>query len=68
MTSRAQLATWQAQGVNILRPTHVANPYFEDDRHRNEAYPSFDLVFTHTNSISQPIGYVTTATGVDYPL
>jgi hypothetical protein len=65
MTSRAQLAAWTSQGVNILRPLRVENPYFEDDRHRNEAMPSFDLVFTHQNAIAQPIGYVTDMTGTD---
>ncbi len=27
--------------------TDVRNPYFLDDRRRNEASPSFDAVFTH---------------------
>lgn len=36
-----------ANNVNVLRIQKVDNTYFEDDRHRNEAWPTFEVVLTH---------------------
>lgn len=46
-----------AQGVNILRVTIAQNEYFEDDRHRNEAHPTFDITLCHTNTVTTTVPY-----------
>jgi hypothetical protein len=63
LLSRVNLANWKTQGVGVLRVRRIENPYFEDDRHRNEASPSFDLVMTYKRIISQQVNYATTMTG-----
>jgi hypothetical protein len=45
-------AIFMAQNVGVLRVTHVRNPYFEDDRHRFEAHPSFDINLTYLKDIT----------------
>jgi len=57
MQSLAFVTAIEAQGVGVLRIGAVRNPYFDDDRSRWEACPSFDLTFTHKQLISsvQPI-------------
>lgn len=47
IASDANLSALWAAGVGILRVTDVRNPYFQDDRDRYAASPSFDIVFTH---------------------
>jgi len=47
MSSRSIMAGLRTYNVGILRVRVNQNPYFEDDKHRFEAYPSFDLVLTH---------------------
>jgi len=49
-----------ALGVRILRISEVRNPYFENDDHQFEAHPNFDIVTTHSRTISM----VTKGTGV----
>jgi hypothetical protein len=51
-TSRA---VFMAQNVGVLRVTSVRNPYFEDDRHRFEAHPSFDINLTYLKDIVFPV-------------
>lgn len=63
LTSRVNLANWKTQGVSVLRVRRVENPYFEDDRHRNEATPSFDLVMTYKRAISQTVNSASTMSG-----
>lgn len=41
------IRTLGKSGVGVLRIKEVDNTYFEDDRHRNEAWPTFEVVFTH---------------------
>lgn len=45
-TSRTMVAEMLAKGCSVLRSTEVRNMYFTDDRDRQEAHPSFDLVVT----------------------
>jgi hypothetical protein len=47
LQSSATVAILEAQGVGVERITDVRNPYFQDDRDRFEASPSFDVVLTH---------------------
>jgi hypothetical protein len=47
LQSQPTVAAFEAQSVGILRVTDIRNPYFKDDRARNEASPSFDFVLTH---------------------
>jgi hypothetical protein len=47
LQSQPTVAAFEAQGVGILRVTDVRNPYFMDDKGRNEASPSFDFILTH---------------------
>lgn len=62
MTSRAMVANLMAQGLNVYRVSDVRNPYIEDDRHRNEATPSFDLVVTHQRTITSQVGAIDNCT------
>jgi hypothetical protein len=48
-------AVFMAQNVGLLRVTEVRNPYFEDDRHRFEAHPSFDMNLTYLRDIVLPV-------------
>lgn len=63
--ARSNLRLLWAQNVNVLRVTQVANPYIEDDRHRNEATPSFDVVVTHQRTFASNIDYATSMIGED---
>lgn len=51
LQSSTAIAILRAAGVGIERVTDVRNPYFQDDRQRNEASPSFDFVLTHDQII-----------------
>lgn len=51
LQSSTIVAAFEAQDVGILRVTDVRNPYFQDDKGRNEASPSFDFVLTHKQII-----------------
>jgi hypothetical protein len=52
MQSNSVISNLRQQGVSILRVSDVRNPYFVDDRERFEGNPSFDLIVTHSNSIT----------------
>jgi len=41
--------------VGIQRVMEIRNPYFKDDRDRNEASPSFDFIITHKLVVSNEI-------------
>lgn len=43
----ATLEALAAQNVGIYRPQEMRNPYFTDDRDREEASPNFDFTLTH---------------------
>ena len=51
LQSSTTVATLESQGVGIIRISDIRNPYFIDDRERNEASPSFDFVLTHKQII-----------------
>ena len=51
IASRQSRSVFMAENVGTLRVTEVRNPYFENDKHRMEAHPSFDIVFTHIRDI-----------------
>lgn len=51
LQSDAAVDAFEAAGVGILRVADVRNPYFSDDRQRNEADPSFDFTLTHKQVI-----------------
>ncbi len=36
----------EKSNVGVLRFKRIGNDYFEDDRHRHEAWPAFEVVFT----------------------
>lgn len=64
LMSRANLrGWWTLDKINVERATEVRNPYIEDDRHRFEATPSFDMVITHRRTNVATIGAIFTATG-----
>ena len=52
LQSQVTIATFEAQGMGILRVADVRNPYFLDDRQRYEANPSLDFVLTHKQIIT----------------
>lgn len=47
LQSDAVLEVFRENGIGILRVRAVQNPYFGDDRARNEANPSFEFTITH---------------------
>lgn len=62
LQSSKTIAALAAQSVGMLRVEEVRNPYFTDDRGRNEASPSFDFVVQHKQIVmsqSDPISDVT---------
>lgn len=59
LQSQPTIATFESQGVGILRVTDIRNPYFTDDRERNEASPSFDFVLTHKQIIMSTSAIIT---------
>lgn len=65
MTSRATVRLWNSVDVSVLRVSQVRNPYIEDDRHRFEATPSFDIIVTHSRTNVGQVGKITTVTGND---
>jgi hypothetical protein len=63
LISRNNADGWRAQGVGTLPPSQVRNPYIQDDRNRNEAFPSFDISLTHSRANVAVIGTFTNVTG-----
>ncbi len=61
MQSSSTLETLRSKGLGIYRVTDVRNPYFTDDRDRNEASPSFDFTVTHKQVIISTTHVVETA-------
>lgn len=59
LQSQTTVATFEAQGVGILRVRDIRNPYFTDDKQRNEASPSFDFVLTHKQIINSTSPIIT---------
>jgi hypothetical protein len=55
LASRAVSRVLRQHAVNLLRVTLVRNPYFSDDKNREEAMPNFDLVLTHTRVLSSTV-------------
>lgn len=45
------LTTFQDNDIGIERIIDARNPYFQDDKQRNEAVPSFDFILTHKQVI-----------------
>ena len=62
LQSDVAIQTMQAAGVGVMRVTEVRNPYFQDDRARFEASPSFDIVVTHKQTISSTIPIINAET------
>lgn len=46
------LNSFREQNIGVLRVTEVRNPYFVDDKDRNEASPSFDFILTHERVVT----------------
>lgn len=65
LSSSAAIVSFEAEAVGILRIGNVQNPWFLDDRERNEASPSFTFVLTHKQSI---ISYSPVVEEVDYQI
>lgn len=58
--SMAFIAALEAQGVGVLKIGQVRNPYFDDDRQRFEASPSFDFGLTHKQIIISTVPVIST--------
>lgn len=58
LQSSATLVSLRAQGLGIERVMDVRNPYFVDDRGRNEASPSLDFVITHKQIVTSEVPMV----------
>jgi len=57
------IARLRKQNIGILRVTKVRNEKFEDDEHKFEAHPSFDLTITNDRTLSVTTPKVTTIDG-----
>lgn len=68
LQSDMAIMTFQANGVGIERITDVRNPYFMDDRGRNEASPSFDFICTHKQIITSTVPIISAETAGLYPI
>lgn len=45
------LTTFRQNELGVERILDIRNPYFQDDKQRNEAVPSFDFILTHKQVI-----------------
>lgn len=61
------LDVFRSQNVGVLRISQIRNPYFEDDRHRFEAHPNFDLVLTHYNTLTMTVNAANQAVPMPAP-
>ena len=52
LQSSITVATFEAEGLGIERISNIRNPYFENDKGRNQASPSMDFVLTHKQIIT----------------
>lgn len=58
LQSEAAITSMVSQGVSLYRITEIRNPYFTDDFERFESMPSFDVTFTHSNTITSTVGEI----------
>lgn len=61
--AKSQLRELGKLGVRILRVTQVRNDPFENDDHRFEYAPSFDITFVHTREIDIGVPIVSMVEG-----
>ncbi len=54
LQSRVTIGQLAVGKIGLLRVTDVRNPYFTNDRDRQEAHPTFDMVVNH-NWMIQPL-------------
>lgn len=64
----SKISELMGKGCNILRVTEVTNEPFEDDNHRFEFFPTFELVFTHGREASKTSPFISTVDGVTIPV
>lgn len=55
LKTRTVMRLMAAQNMGYLRFTKIRNDYFEDDRHRHESWPTFELVLTYQNTTSNAV-------------
>ncbi len=58
LQSSTTITILEQQGIGILRVMDIRNPYFKDDKGRNEASPSFDFILTHKQIILSTVPIV----------
>jgi hypothetical protein len=63
LAARSIVAALFALGVGVLKVSEVRNPFAVDDRNMFEANPSFDIVLTHSRSITITIPGTKTIVG-----
>lgn len=68
LSHRAIIQSMNKLGFRILKITRVTNPYFLDDKSLMEAMPSFDVVITHSRSITLTVPKVDRVEGKHYPI
>lgn len=54
--------------VRILRVDQVRNPPFENDEHKFEYQPNFDIILSHVNERRLTVPTTNVITGTDYPV
>lgn len=58
MNSRFVARELIKKNIGLERATEVRNPYFEDDKVRFEAHPSFDVVLIHIKTLENPVDVI----------
>ena len=67
ITSRPSIYAYRDLGVKVLRVTQIRNQWFQDERHRYEANPNFDIVYIHDRPLTNTVGAANRVVGVTVP-
>lgn len=68
LSHRAIIQKMNKLGFRILKITTVTNPYFLDDKSLMEAMPSFDVIITHSRSLTLTVSKIDRVKGKTYPV
>jgi len=66
LSSRTNLRTFVTNGMGMFRIRRSENQYFDNDKSQYQAMPNFEIIFSHKNSVSSSIPFVTTVDGKSY--
>jgi hypothetical protein len=66
LSARWSINAFMEQDVGMLRVTSVRNPAFNDDRTLYEFNPNFDIVLTHSRTVSGTVNSAASATAATF--